>query len=211
MNKGLLLAIFAACAALLCLATPASILSVTATNVLTTWEGDYRCRDIHAVALEGDEAAYLAIYTNTKYSVTGVKATLNGVLIELYKESGSQAERLLTAGEDKCGCAPHILAFGDILPATNRYWTIWRDTAPGAHLYYEQYIFTNSAFQLTDRLAFTGIKPDLSWHRYEGGHYYNTLSLDFSNHNIIWLNTNTLYRLDVYNFNFQGNPFSQAP
>lgn len=204
----MLLEIPAICATVqLCLATPASILSVTATNVLGTWEGDYRCRDTYAVTLEGDETAYLAIYTNTKYAVTGVEATLKGVLIELYKESGNGVVRLLTAGEDKWGCAPHILAFGNILPASKRYWTIWRDTAPGAHLFYERYACTNTAFQLTDRFAFAGIKPDLKWHRYEGGHYSDTPPLDFSNHNIIWLNTNTLYRLDVYHFNFPGNPF----
>lgn len=191
---------------------PPAILTVTSTNILSIWEGNFVFRDIRAVPLEGNETVYLAIYSNATPAAARYDARLDGTLIELYKEANDgQAVRLLTAGEDKWGCAPHILAFGNILPATGRYWTIWRDPDYSAHLEYERYSYTNSVFELTDRLVFTGIKPNLFWKRYENGQLSDTPPLDFSNHHIIWLNTNTLYKLEAYNFNFPEGTFPEQP
>ena len=212
MNKGLLLAIFAACAARLCLATPASILSVTATNAPSTWEGVFRIRDIHPVALESNETAYLAIYTNSAIKDKGFMAALHGVVIDLLEERDGEAVRLLSAGTNDWGTAPHILAFGDILPATNEYWSIWRYPGNGGVLGYEHYNYTNGIMVQIDQCIYDR-KPDFKWYRKNGiGIPSSEISpIDFSDHNIIWLNTNTVYKLAAYDFNFHGNPFSPVP
>ena len=208
MNKQMPFHLFAICfAAQLCLAVPASILSVIATNAPSTWEGVFRIRDIHPVALESNETAYLAIYTNSAITETGFNAALHGVLIDLFEERDGEAVRLLSAGAEDKGTAPHILAFGDILPAANRYWSIWRVPGNGGLLAYERYIYTNGVMARTDLFAYDGIRPDLKWYRDNGWNYMDTPPLDFSNHNIIWLNTNTVYKLGAYDFNFPGNPF----
>lgn len=189
----------------LCGETPSSILSVAATNAPSTWEGVFRLRDIQPVALEGNEMAYLAIYTNSNLQVSGFEAALSGVVVDLFEERGDHAVKLLSAGANDCGTAPHILAFGNMPPATGRYWSIWRVPGNGGILTYEQYAYTNGVMELTGAFVYDG-KPDFKWYRENGIAVPNTEipSLDFSGHHIIWLNTNTVYRLDAYNFNFPG-------
>ncbi len=59
---------------------------------------------------------------------------------------------------------------------------------------------------LKDTFIYDG-KPDFKWFRENGilGPNSEIPPLDFSNHNIIWLNTNTVYKLGAYHFNFPGN------
>ena len=190
----------------ICGEVPPSILAVTATNAPSTWEGVFRFRDIHPVTLEGNETAFLAIYTNSNIKASGFEAALYGVVIDLLENRNGQTVRLLSAGANNWGSAPHILAFGDILPAANRYWSIWRVPGNGAILVYEKYAYTNGVMVRSDECVLDG-KPDFRWYRENGLWEPRTEipPLDFSNHNIIWLNTNTLYKLEAYNFNFPGN------
>ena len=124
----------------------------------------------------------------------------------MLENRNGQTVRLLSAGANNWGSAPHILAFGDILPAANRYWSIWRVPGNGAILVYEKYAYTNGVMVRSDECVLDG-KPDFRWYRENGLWEPRTEipPLDFSNHHIIWLNTNTLYKLEAYNFNFPGN------
>lgn len=205
MNKKTLtiLGLIAAVSLCLCGETPSSIMSVASTNAPSTWEGVFRLRDIHPITLESNEMVYLAIYTNSNLQVSAFEAALRGVIVDVFGERASQAVRLLSAGANNWGSTPHILAFGSMLPPENKYWSIWRVPGNGGNLTYERYAYTNGVMTQTDAFVYEG-KPDFKWYRENGIAIPPTEipPLDFSGHHIIWRNTNTVYKLEVYDFNF---------